>query len=418
MRTIKVGLLGLGTVGSGVLKILTDNQAKIAQTAGCQLQPVKALVRNPAKHQAAAQQVKLVTDFADIAGDPALDLVVEAMGGIHPAKEYITALLQAKKSVVTANKDLIATCGPELTKLAADNGVFLRYEASVAGGIPILNTLAQSFASDKIKAVAGIVNGTTNYILTQMSQQHSSFAVALKQAQQLGFAEADPTNDVTGKDAAFKMVILTQFAFGTDVQLTDFNYQGIEGIQAFDVEQAAALGYVIKLIGVSRTENGKLFVEVAPSLVPANSLLAGVNNEYNAVAIKSMAVGSSFFYGPGAGSLPTANSIVSDLIAEAGKSQPTSFNQFNQQLPLAEPAEIVDPYYLSLLAGTKTTELALAQLVTDHQLETTNLQAIDDAAGHHLILTTKPMSRLAVDKFIRAAQEAKISVSAAYKILE
>ncbi|MCI1290449.1 MAG: homoserine dehydrogenase [Lactobacillus sp.] len=418
MRTIKVGLLGLGTVGSGVLRILTNNQAKITQTAGCQLEPAKALVRNPAKHAAAAEQIQLVTDFGEIANDQSIALVVEAMGGIHPAKEYITALLQAKKSVETANKDLIASCGPELVRLARDNGVALRYEASVAGGIPILNTLAQSFAGDEITQVAGIVNGTTNYILTQMAQQHSSFAAALKQAQQLGFAEADPTNDVTGKDAAFKMVILTKFAFGTDVKIADFNYQGIEDVQAFDVEQAADLGYVIKLVGISRKQNGEIFVEVAPTLVPQTSQLAQVNNEYNAVAIESMAVGRSFFYGPGAGSLPTANSIVSDLIAEASAAHPTSFNKLDCQLPLAGPAEVVDPYYLSLLAGTKTTELALAQLVTEQKLETTNLQAIGDAAGHHLILTTKPMSRLAVDKFIKAAQAVKISVDAAYKILE
>ncbi|MCH3904580.1 MAG: homoserine dehydrogenase [Lactobacillus sp.] len=413
MQAKKVALLGLGTVGSGVLQILINNQAKIVQNAGCQLVPVKALVRNPAKHKEAARQIKLVTDFDEILHDPEIELVVEVMGGLHPAKEFISQLLQAKKSVITANKDLIASCGPELVKLAEENQVALRYEASVAGGIPILNALTHGFAGDEITQVAGIVNGTTNYILTQMSQQHMSFASALEQAQKLGFAEADPTNDVTGKDAAFKMVILSKFAFGTDIKVTDFHYEGIQKLQSFDVEQAAQLGYTIKLLGISRKIGAQLFVEVAPALVPANSQLAQVDNEYNAVAVQSEAAGTSLFYGPGAGSLPTANSVVSDLIAASRTQQP--FNLYNCQLSLAAPSSVIDPYYVSMIVPV-TTAPAIVSLLAQHQIKAADVQAVDDQAGHHLVIQTEPVAQQSLVNFKQAAEQVGAQVTT-YRIL-
>lgn len=235
---IKIALLGLGTVGSGVLKIIKDNQKKIKQTSGEEIIIKKALVRNIEKHKNMADTVELTTDFTDILNDSEIKIVVELIGGLHPTKEYITEALKSGKNVVTANKDLMATYGSELISIAAKNKCDLMYDASVAGGIPILRTIRKSYAGDIISEIQGIINGTTNYILSQMGENGLSYDEALKKAQELGFAEADPTNDVTGKDAAYKIVILSKFAFGTKIGIDDFTIEGINNLQAFDIEQA------------------------------------------------------------------------------------------------------------------------------------------------------------------------------------
>ncbi len=422
MQNIKVGILGLGTVGSGVLKILAKNQKKISNITKRKVIITKALIRNPQKHQDLAGKVELVTDFEKILNDPEIEIVIEVMGGLHPAEEYITRLLKAHKSVVTANKDLIASFGPRLVSLANENNVDFMYEASVAGGIPILNALSQSFSGDEIIQVAGIVNGTTNYILTQMVDQHTSFQAALKKAQELGFAEADPTNDITGKDAAYKMIILTRFAFGANLKLSDFNFYGIEDVQAFDVKQIAQLGYTLKLIGLSRKVNNHIFVEVAPTLVPEDGQLAHVKNEYNAVAVKSMAVGNSFFYGPGAGSLPTANSVVSDLMAEVNDmsmtSEAESFNKYQNHLDQADPKEVIDPYYLSLkVADQEGIILTVSRLLVEHKIGFNQLIRVKENGIYHLILLTAKISRKQLNDFVAALENVNIDVQAAYKIL-
>lgn len=248
MNTVNIGMLGLGTVGSGVLQMIQNNADKVQNVTGRRLAVKKVLVRHPENHQDVANAVDLTQNANDIILDDDIQIVVELIGGIHPAKEYIEEALRHHKNVVTANKDLIATAGPELVKLAHDNHSDLMYEASVAGGIPILRTINNSFAADKITEVKGIVNGTTNYILTQMNQQNWPYEQALAEAQKLGFAEADPTNDVTGQDAAYKMVILSQFAFGTQLSTNDFSVTGIDELSGFDVQQARKFGYVIKLI--------------------------------------------------------------------------------------------------------------------------------------------------------------------------
>ncbi len=422
MQEMKVGLLGLGTVGSGVLKMLSRNQQKISNITEHRVVVKKALVRNPAKHQEWASQVQLVTDFNEILQDPEIEIVIEVIGGLHPAEEYITKLLKAHKSVVTANKDLIANYGPHLVSLANENNVDFMYEASVAGGIPILNTLSQNFAGDEIKEIAGIVNGTTNYILTQMVDKHVSFKDALKQAQQLGFAEADPTNDITGRDAAYKMIILTRFAFGANLKMGDFEFHGIQNVHSFDVKETAALGYTIKLIGVSRKVNDHIFVEVAPTLVSQDGQLAHVKNEYNAVLVNSMAVGNSFFYGPGAGSLPTANSVVSDLMAEVNTmsmtSEAESFNKFQSHLDPADPAEIVDPYYLSLkVPADEAVVLTVSKLLVEHNIDFEHLFRVKEDDRYHLVLVTAKINRQQLKDFINALKQVKIQVQAAYKIL-
>ena len=222
------------------------------------------------------------------------------MGTVTTAKKYIELLLKAGKHIITANKDLIATYGSELTELADKNKCDLFYEASVAGGIPILRTIVNSFAADRIIEVKGIVNGTTNYILTKMSQNNMSFADALKSAQELGFAEPDPTNDIEGIDAAYKMIILTQFAFGINIALDDIEVKGINGIDLEDIKQAKSLGYNIKLLGIAKLINDRISVAVGPVLVPETQPLSAVQNENNAVLVTGAAVGETMFYGPGA----------------------------------------------------------------------------------------------------------------------
>lgn len=312
---IEIALLGLGTVGSGVLKIIKNNQKKIKQTSGEEIVIKKALVRNLKKHQNMAKEVELTTNFDDILHDAEIKIVVELMGDLHPAKECISDALNAGKNVVTANNDLMATFGSELIALAAKNKCDVMYDASVADGIPILRTLSTSYASDKISEIHGIINGTTNYILSQMGEKGLSYDEALKNAQKSGFAEADTTNDVTGKDAAYKIVILSKFVLGTKISINDFTIEGINHLQKFNVEQAQAMGYVIKLIGIAKNIAGKLFVKVAPCLLPNNAIMAHIKNEINALQIKSKSHGTAIFTGPGAGSLATANSVMSDVIA-------------------------------------------------------------------------------------------------------
>ena len=361
MTTIKLGMVGLGTVGQGVLKMVQQHADKISAVTGCQVVVKTVMVRHPERHQDVAGVVHLTTELADILADPEIQLVVEVMGGIHPAKEVIEQLLRAKKHVVSANKDLIATYGRELNQLAQENHCDLRYEASVAGGIPILRAIADSFAADQITAVKGIVNGTTNYILTQMGQQHWSYEDALKQAQRLGFAEADPTNDVTGKDAAYKMIILSQFSFGSSLPLGAFAVTGIDQVAAADVAQAANFGYVLKLIGDARLVDDRLFIEVAPTLVEQGHPLATVNNENNAVMVTGQAVGDTLFYGPGAGGLPTATSVLSDITTVIKnlvlKTTGTRFTRYRKALAPASPATVADRYYLSLTMPDRPGEM-------------------------------------------------------------
>lgn len=404
---IKIALLGLGTVGSGVLKIIKNNQKKIKQTSGEEIVIKKALVRNLKKHQNVAKEVELTTNYDDILHDAEIKIVVELMGGLHPAKEYISEALNAGKNVVTANKGLMATFGSELIALAAKNKCDLMYDASVAGGIPILRTLSTSYASDKISEIQGIINGTTNYILSQMGEKGLSYDKALKSAKELGFAEADPTNDVTGKDAAYKIVILSKFAFGTKISINDFTIEGINHLQKFDIEQAQTMGYVIKLIGIAKNIAGKLFIEVAPCLLPNNSIMSHIKDEINALQIKSQSLGTAIFTGPGAGSLATANSVMSDVIAETSnfvkKTNGQPFSNFSRTMKLTSSEEVKYPYYLSF--ETEETLLDLSELFSKLEIPVREIKHVDEKT----IVVTEEISRrqlqdLAIqDKYLRAS---------------
>ena len=401
MKNIKLGLLGLGTVGSGVLQMVQQNADKILDVTGCKLTVKTALVRNLGNYNKYADETSLTTDFDEILNDDEIKIVVELMGGIHPAKEYITTLLKNHKNVVTANKDLIASYGPELMTVAHENHCDLMFEASVAGGIPILRTIANSFTADKVTEVKGIVNGTTNYILTQMSQRGWSYHQALAQAQQLGFAESDPTNDVTGKDAAYKMIILSQFAFGTQLDIKDIAVEGIDRLNDADVQQAASFGYVIKLLGITKL----------------------VNNEFNAVMVTAQAVGDTLFYGRGAGGLPTANSVLSDITTVTKNiilgTNGNLFNNYQQPYIPAKLADIKYPYYLSLtLPDVPGQMLKLTQMMTDINASFREITQTKDGKIAHIAIITHRMSKEQLQTLLtKVANDQSINLSAAYKVM-
>lgn len=343
---IGIGLFGLGTVGSGVVKILQQNANQITQRTGSHLVVRHAVVHNLNKPRTGFTQDFQITDNPeDILGNDEIQIVVEVMGGIDYAYDIIKRALMAKKHVVTANKDLIASRGQELAELANQNGVDLYYEAAVAGGVPILRTLSSSFTADEISRVAGIINGTSNFILTQMATNGLTYAEALKLAQDKGFAESDPTNDVEGFDAAYKLIILSNFSFGVQPVMDDVTITGIADLTDSDINDAHGFGYAIKLLGVAQRVGNALSIEVSPHLVSFNHPLATVNNENNAVLVNGESVGEVMLYGPGAGEMPTANSVLSDLTNVATNlalnTPGRPFNTFNQDLDLAKPSQRV-----------------------------------------------------------------------------
>ncbi|MCA0985231.1 homoserine dehydrogenase [Halobacillus yeomjeoni] len=315
-QTITVGLLGLGTVGSGVVEILHDHKERIQHKTGCDVTIKAALVNDPSKKRELPTSSTLLTDrHEDITNDPDIDVIVEVMGGIDHTFTILMKAIKNGKHIVTANKDLIAKHGAELFEACQENKCDLFYEASVAGGIPVIRSIMDGLSSDRITKMMGIVNGTTNYIMTKMAQEGVDFDSVLKEAQDLGFAEADPTADVDGLDAARKMTILSILGFSMPYQLEDVDVKGIRGISLEDIKYAEELGYRIKLIGIAENDESGVSVSVEPTLLPIHHPLSSVNDEYNAVYVYGDAIGETMFYGPGAGKLPTATAVVSDLIA-------------------------------------------------------------------------------------------------------
>jgi homoserine dehydrogenase len=310
---IKVGLLGLGTVGSGVYQILSKNKNLITSRIHVEVEIKKILVRNINKKRGIKKNL-LTKHFDDILHDPEIFIVVEVMGGVEPARKYIKESIKSGKHVVTANKELIAKHGPELFALAKNHHVNLFFEASVAGGIPIIRNLEKSLAANRIYEIFGIINGTTNYILSKMEQEGWSFEDALKKAQALGYAEADPTADVEGQDAAYKLAILAMLAFNAPIDLKQIKLQGITQITKSDFDFAKEFGFTIKLFGVAKEHPEGIELGVYPCLVPLRHPLANVSGANNAVYVKGDAVGETMFYGAGAGSLPTGSSVVGDIL--------------------------------------------------------------------------------------------------------
>ncbi|MDF9409196.1 homoserine dehydrogenase [Pelotomaculum isophthalicicum JI] len=317
-KVISVGLMGLGTVGRGVYRILKDNSAGIEQKVGARVEIKKILVREPAKNRGIDLREDMLTaNVGDIVENPEIDLVVEVMGGINPAFEYSMMALKKGKSLVTANKDMIALHGKELFEAADENNADVLFEASVAGGIPIIRPLKECLAANRIRQVIGIINGTTNYMLTRMTKESLDFEQVLKEAQALGYAEADPSADVEGYDAARKLAILSSIAFNTRVPLNKVFVEGITGITAEDIIYANELNYVIKLLGIAKETDEGIEVRVHPALLPKHHPLASVNDVYNAIFIRGDAVGDVMFYGRGAGEMPTASAVVADVMNAA-----------------------------------------------------------------------------------------------------
>lgn len=315
MKPIQVGLLGLGTVGAGVFKVLKRNQEEIRRRAGRGIEITAVSRRQLAlATDLVGPGVKVVSDPFDIIKDPAIDIVVELIGGDEVARRLVLAAIAAGKHVVTANKALLAVHGTEIFAAAHAKGVIVAFEAAVAGGIPIIKSLREGLTANRIEWLAGIINGTTNFILSEMRAKGLSFEAVLKEAQKLGYAEADPSFDVDGVDAAHKLTLLSAIAFGVPVQFDRAYIEGITHLQGLDISYAEQLGYRIKLLGVTRRRAQGIELRVHPTLIPSKRLIANVEGPMNAVVVQADAVGATLYYGKGAGAEPTASAVIADLV--------------------------------------------------------------------------------------------------------
>ena len=314
MHTIKIALLGAGTVGSGVIQALSMNADIIAGRSGAYIEIKKILVRDAKKQRPEVNGILLTDNFDEILDDEEISIVVEVMGGLSPARDYMLRSMAAGKHVVTANKDVIAQHLSELYTAANENTVDFLYEASVGGGIPIIKPLKECLTANKISEIMGVINGTTNYMLTKMTEKHISYDAVLRRAQEKGYAEANPSADVDGLDAARKAAILTSLAFDTVIEFEDVSVEGISHITEDDIEYGLNLGYVIKLLAVGRNTDDGIDVRVHPVFLPKTHPLASVNGVFNAVFVRGDVIGDAMFYGRGAGALPTASAVVADII--------------------------------------------------------------------------------------------------------
>lgn len=362
VRNVKVALLGSGTVGTGVYKLIERQKDEMPYKIGANLSVAKILVRNKNKKRDGIDPSLLTDQWEDILLDDDIQIVVEVMGGIEPARTYIKDALKAGKHVVTANKDLIAESGKELLDIAEENGCDLMFEASVAGGIPILAPLKQSLAGNYLTEVMGIVNGTTNFILSKMSEEGMEFDEALALATELGYAEADPTADIEGYDAGRKVAIMASIAFNSRVTFDDVHTEGITNISAKDIQYAKEMGCAIKLLGVAKNTETGIEVHVNPMLIPSSHPLATVNDSFNAVFVHGDAVDDTMFYGRGAGEFPTASAVMGDIIEVARNIQYHCNGRIlctcYKNLPIKKITEIESKYFMRMLVEDKPGVLA------------------------------------------------------------
>ncbi len=353
--SIKIGLIGLGTIGGGVARILHEKAGFITRQLGIPLVLKKVADLDETRKQSLPDPSVFTTSIEDIFGDPDIDIVIELIGGEKPARDFMERALRSGKHVVTANKEVISKHGPELLEMAVENEVGLFYEASVGGGIPLIAPLKRNLQVNNVSAIHTIINGTTNYILTRMEKEGLEFSTVLKDAQSLGYAEADPTSDIEGYDAAYKIAILATIVFHTDVRPEDVYKEGISKIASQDFSYASELGYAIKLLAITRKEEDSIQVRVHPVFIPKDMLLAKVDGVFNAVQLEGDLTGRVILYGRGAGSEPTANVVVSDAIHIA---QSIALGtSINTELPLDQPKlikpmdEIETRYYLRMTIG-------------------------------------------------------------------
>jgi homoserine dehydrogenase len=369
MKPINVGLLGLGTVGGGTLTVLRRNQEEITRRAGRQIRVTHAAVRNVerAHGRYAAEGLVITDDPVSLVNHPDIDIVVELIGGISPAKELVLTAIANGKHVVTANKALIAKHGNEIFSRAQEMGVMVAFEAAVAGGIPIIKAIREGLTANRIEWLAGIINGTCNFILSKMRDEGRAFADVLKEAQAKGYAEADPTFDIEGIDAAHKITILSAIAFGVPMQFDAAHIEGISKLDSTDIRYAEQLGYRIKLLGITKRHANGIELRVHPTLIPTRRLIANVEGVMNAVLVKGDAVGATLYYGAGAGAEPTASAVVADLVdvtrlhtADPNHRVPHLAFQPDQlaDLKVLPMEEVVTAYYLRMRALDKPGVLA------------------------------------------------------------
>ncbi|HEO2061189.1 TPA: homoserine dehydrogenase [Streptococcus agalactiae] len=414
--TIKIALLGFGTVAKGIPYLLKENQHKLLSLEGEDIVIDKVLVRDNESRQRFINQgftYNFVTEINTILQDPQIDIVVELMGGIEPAKTYLSQALGFGKHIVTANKDLIALHGKELMDLADARGLALFYEGAVAGGIPILRTLSHSFASDKMTRLLGILNGTSNFMLTKMFEEGWSYEQALKKAQELGYAESDPTNDVEGIDTAYKATILSQFGFGMPIDFDDVNYKGISSIRSEDVEVGQEMGFAIKLVADLRETPTGISVDVSPTLISQKHPLAAVNHVMNAVFIESIGIGQSLFYGPGAGQNPTATSVLADIIdiSRSIRSQIKikPMNTYHCPCRLSMQSDIFNEYYLAISLRNAEDSDTLGRYFEQENIGLKNVieKALGDKQQEIYVLTDE-VSQEKITQFIEEFPESGV----------
>ncbi len=411
MKPVKVAVCGLGTVGGGVFNVLSRNASEIARRAGRPIVIEQVATRTP-NPNCDTSSVYVSQDVFDVIDNPEIDIVVELIGGYDIAYDLVMKAIKAGKHVVTANKALIAVHGNEIFQAAREAGVVVAFEAAVAGGIPIIKSIREGLTANKIQWVAGIINGTGNYILSSMQQEGKSFEDALAEAQELGYAEADPTFDVEGIDAAHKLTILSAIAFGVPLSFDSVYTEGISRITIEDIQQADALGYVIKHLGITRRTEDGLELRVHPTLVPKERLLANVNGVKNAVMVCGDAVGPTLYYGAGAGAEPTASSVIADLVDVAramGANQESrvpylAFADQSYDLPVLPMEEIETAYYLRLLAVDRPGVLArVATILSEQGISIEAIIQRDSTEGElvPIILLTHVTKEAAMNEVIR-----------------
>lgn len=417
-KTLRIGIAGLGTVGAGTVTLLRENAQLIAARAGTALEVVAVSMRDASKKRDVnLDGIRVVSDALALADDASIDIVVEVIGGDSGvAKELVERAIENGKHVVTANKALIAHHGQKLAEAAEAQGVVLAFEAAVAGGIPIIAALRSGLAANKITRIAGILNGTCNYILTTMTRDKRDFADVLAEAQKLGYAEADPSFDVDGIDAAHKTTILASLAFGTQPNFSTMHIEGISRITLRDIEYAQSFGYTVKLLGIATMENGALLQRVHPCLVPNGSPLAVIDGSFNAVQVEGNAVGRVVFEGRGAGAGPTASAVVADLIAIARGDRYAPFNVAANALAAAKPASLdahKGCYYLRL--SLKDEPGVLAEFTRAFAAESISVHSITQRAviadhSAQVIVITHETNEAAVKRAAHAIASLPVSV--------
>ena len=387
-RTVNVGLIGLGTVGGGVAKLIARHRDEYLKAYGIDLTVKKACALEPERaRELGLPDEAFTSDWHDVVADPDIDIVVELIGGDHPATEIFEAALTSGKHMVSANKALLGRHVERLAALAAEHGVQIRCEASAGGGIPIVNALEHALVGNEILTVAGILNGTTNYILTRMTREGLDFDKVLADAQRLGYAEADPSADVDGFDAASKVAILSSIAFHTRVTTDDVYQEGIRDITAADIAEATELGYTVKLLGIARNTPAGVEVRVHPTMIPADHMLAGVSGAMNAVFVVGDAVGETMFYGAGAGSFPTASAVVGDILALADaishSDKPMAESEpYQRVLPLRPIEELETRYYIRLIVADQVGTLApVVDTFARHGISISQINQLQDGDG-------------------------------------